>query len=435
VRRKEEDGRGRTALAAHTNRESGRVPPTSLAGLTARSDRLVSELLKWFSAEARDLPWRRTLDPYAIWVSEIMLQQTQVKTVVPYWERWMRRIPSIRELSRAKSETLHKLWEGLGYYGRVRHMQKAARLVMAKHGGVFPSAFEEILALPGVGRYTAGAICSIAFNQPKPILDGNVIRVLTRLFNIRGDPRSPEINSRLWAIAEELVRCASEFRSMPTSSGPASGNGSSPGSCSLFNQALMELGATICTPKKPRCPDCPVANACLARRYGQVEKLPESGRRPAVLRRYFIALVVQNGSCFLARRRPEGVVNGNLWEFPNSEARRALRSKPVSSSQPPALRPPVIAGTLAQLFGAAEKANVDGSVSAPPLRKRYRTTHLCTVKHSITRYRILLEVFHVHTPPSFAVRPADGKWLTLREMSRLPFCSAHKRILERLRDS
>src|SRR5205807_3201600 len=142
---------------------------------------LVRNLLEWFAENARNLPWRRTRDPYAIWVSEIMLQQTQVKTVLPYWQRWMRELPNIKALANADPQKIHKLWEGLGYYTRVRNLQKAAQLILQKHVGRFPENFEEVLALPGIGRYTAGAICSIAFNQPKPILDGNVIRLLTRL--------------------------------------------------------------------------------------------------------------------------------------------------------------------------------------------------------------------------------------------------------------
>src|SRR5262249_4034926 len=142
---------------------------------------IVRKLLKWFSGNARDLPWRRRTDPYAIWISEIMLQQTQVRTVIPFWERWMRTLPSIQSLAEADQQTLHKLWEGLGYYTRVRNLHKAARVITARHGGRFPEHFEDVLALPGIGPYTAGAICSIAFNQPRPVLDGNVIRVLTRL--------------------------------------------------------------------------------------------------------------------------------------------------------------------------------------------------------------------------------------------------------------
>ncbi|MGD0614791.1 MAG: A/G-specific adenine glycosylase, partial [Verrucomicrobiota bacterium] len=150
--------------------------------------RLVPALLSWYSQNARDLPWRRTRDPYAIWVSEIMLQQTQVKTVLSYWERWMRELPTIESLATASPEKIHKLWEGLGYYTRVRNLQQAARLILERHGGKFPESFDEVLELPGIGRYTAGAICSIAFDQPTPVLDGNVIRVMTRLFGIEKDP-------------------------------------------------------------------------------------------------------------------------------------------------------------------------------------------------------------------------------------------------------
>src|SRR5437868_2047191 len=166
---------------------------------------IVRSLLKWFGEAARDLPWRRTRDPYAIWISEIMLQQTQVKTVLPYWERWMRSLPDIESLAKARMETIHKLWEGLGYYTRVRNLQKAAQVIMEIHGGKFPRDFEAVLALPGIGRYTAGAICSIAFNQPTPILDGNVIRVLTRVFGIAENPKEKGANAKLWDLAEKLV--------------------------------------------------------------------------------------------------------------------------------------------------------------------------------------------------------------------------------------
>ncbi len=163
-------------------------------------------LIAWFEQNARDLPWRRTRDPYAIWVSEIMLQQTQVKTVIPYFERWMARLPSIRSLADAESETIHKLWEGLGYYTRVRNMQTTARQIVQEHGGVFPSKFEDVLGLAGIGPYTAGAICSVAFNLATPILDGNVLRVLTRRFGIRQNAKSKPTSRKLWNLATELVQ-------------------------------------------------------------------------------------------------------------------------------------------------------------------------------------------------------------------------------------
>ena len=188
-----------------------------LASKKPKPDFIVPLLLDWFAANARDLPWRRTRDPYAIWVSEIMLQQTQVKTVIPFWERWMRELPTIEAAAKAPSEKIHKLWEGLGYYTRVRNLQKAAQVIVEKHGGKFPENFDDVLALPGIGRYTAGAICSIAFNQPTPILDGNVIRVLTRIFGIAENPKEKKTNARLWQLAEELVTqrmqgCAKNFR-------------------------------------------------------------------------------------------------------------------------------------------------------------------------------------------------------------------------------
>ena len=169
---------------------------------------IVAPLLKWFAENARDLPWRRTQDPYAIWVSEIMLQQTQVKTVIPYWERWMNRLPDVAALANAREDTVIKLWEGLGYYSRVRNMQKAARLIPDEHGGRFPRDLAGVLALPGVGRYTGGAVCSIAFNQPEPIVDGNVTRVLARLLGIEESTKDKLVLERIWSAADDLVKHA-----------------------------------------------------------------------------------------------------------------------------------------------------------------------------------------------------------------------------------
>src|SRR5437763_4103813 len=171
-----------------------------------KQKKLVPILLSWFAQNARSLPWRRTRDPYAIWISEIMLQQTQVKTVIPYWRRWMRELPTVQSLSHARRERVLKLWEGLGYYTRANNLQKAARTIVDRHGGRFPEKYDDLVALPGIGRYTAGAVLSIAFNQPAPVLDGNVIRVLTRLFGIAENPREKKTGATLWALAETLVR-------------------------------------------------------------------------------------------------------------------------------------------------------------------------------------------------------------------------------------
>lgn len=366
------------------------------SGQARRLSRIVRRLLAWFDKNARDLPWRRTRDPYAIWVSEIMLQQTQVKTVLPYWERWMRELPSLEALAKAQPERVLKLWEGLGYYHRARNLQQAAQIVVACHDGKFPETFEDVRTLPGVGRYTAGAICSIAFNQPKPILDGNVIRVLTRLFGVGKNPHERVTNEKLWYLAEQLVsRAAVAERRHPS---PFAHH---PGACSLLNQALMELGALVCTPREPQCRLCPLHSMCVAYDRNRVDILPNLRRRAVQTARRFVAFVVKNRGRFLVRQRPAGVVNAHLWEFPNVEllenssdlqkaARSELQMKPVSF------------------------------------------TPLCTIKHSITRFRISLEVFCVASKVRSTQDGQSGRWLALREMQSLAFASAHRKILRRL---
>jgi len=360
--------------------------------------RLIRALLKWFGEAARDLPWRRTGDPYAIWVSEVMLQQTQVKTVLPYWERWMRALPSIEALAKARAQTIHKLWEGLGYYTRVRNMHKAAQVILKNHDGKFPQEFEAVLALPGIGRYTAGAICSIAFNQPTPILDGNVIRVVSRVFGIEGDPRGKETNRKLWALAGDLAReAASTVHRSRNQAGKRTTN-----SVSHFNQSLMELGALICTPRQPRCGVCPVAKACVARREGRVDELPNLPRRTPVTPRRFVAFIAHKGGRFLVRQRPAGVVNAHLWEFPNVEiGPNGFDAKRLALT----------------VLGMNPKA------AAP----------FCVIKHSITRYRITVEAFRVSgTIPRRNGSP-QSRWMHGSQMHRLPFASAHRKILDRLR--
>ncbi|MGN6552693.1 MAG: A/G-specific adenine glycosylase [Verrucomicrobiota bacterium] len=371
-----------------TNLKTGttRVRPL-LEGQNAKIRKLVSLQLHWFARNARDLPWRRTTDPYAIWISEIMLQQTQVKTVIPFWERWMRELPTIQALAMASSEKIHKLWEGLGYYTRVRNMQKAAQFIIAEHNGTFPRRFEDVLALSGIGRYTAGAICSIAFNQPQPILDGNVIRVLTRVFAIGENPRDKETNFRLWQVAEALVLNASQHS-----------DHASP--CSHLNQSLMELGALICSPRSPQCTECPLMDQCLAFQQNSVERFPNLGKRTEITERRFAAFVLKQHRRILVRQRPAGVVNAHLWEFPNIELESATDPKIAAEN----------------FLGFAPK-------SLKPL---------CRIRHSITRYRITLEAFVVDTLPKSFLTASPGVWLTGAELKQLSFPSAHKKILTRV---
>jgi A/G-specific adenine glycosylase len=318
-----------------------------------------------------------------------MLQQTQVKTVLPFWERWMRELPTIQSAAQADSHKIHKLWEGLGYYTRVRNLQKAAQRIVAQHDGKFPKRFEDILALPGIGRYTAGAISSIAFNEPTPILDGNVMRVLTRIFGITENPRDKKTNHQLWQIAEELVLHAND-KSRSTKF-----------ACSHLNQSLMELGALVCTPRNPQCASCPVKKLCVAFKENRVSELPNLGKREKATARTFVAFVVEHNGQFLVRRRPEGVVNAHLWEFPNLEI---LTQKTDQNGYDAFAR-------------AAKELGIEFHQARP----------ICTVKHSITRYRMTLEAFAVRSKRTLHI--TEAVWLSYPKLDSLPFTSAHRKIL------
>ena len=372
--------------------------------------KLVPAFLKWFGEHARDLPWRRTFDPYAIWISEIMLQQTQVKTVIPYWERWMDELPAAAALAAAPQDKVLKLWEGLGYYTRARNLQKAARVVMEQHGGKFPRDFAAVLELPGIGRYTAGAICSIAHDEPTAILDGNVIRVLTRLFGIEENPREKKTNARLWQLAGALVQHAHGRALQPQRPKVTAARQRRPtgmeNTCvrpaSFLNQSLMELGALICTPRQPRCAECPVRRQCVALRDNRVESLPNLGPRATVTARRFLAVAAECDGRWLVRQRPAGVVNAHLWEFPNVEL-------PVEGDG--------VAAAARKLIGAHRELKP-----------------LAQVRHSITRYRILLEAYRARVKGGGAAS-SQGRWLVFEELEHLAFTSAHRRVLEALRRS
>lgn len=354
--------------------------------------RLVRASLQWFRRNARDLPWRRTHDPYAIWVSEIMLQQTQVKTVIPYWERWMRDLPTLESLARARWPKVLKLWEGLGYYTRARNLHEAAKFIVGQRGGRFPTAFDEVLALPGVGCYTAGAICSIAYNQPKPVLDGNVTRVFTRLFGIRRDPKNRMTRELLWSLADRLVRAAAKE--------PARGRRN----CADLNQALMELGAVACTPRHPRCPDCPFKRHCAAFRDSHQDSATPQEKRAQPIPKHVVAFVVERNGRFLVRQRPAKVVNGQLWEFPNTEIGVGSDTRQNAMRELLGWR-----GQKVELF----------------LR----------LKHSITRYRITLDVFRLDAGQRSLHLGSGSRWCSPTQLQWLAFSSAHRRIVDRLQNA
>ena len=259
-------------------------------------------LLSWFAREGRDLPWRRTRDPYRIWLSEVILQQTRVAQGLEYYLRFTERFPDIAALAAAPEDEVLKLWQGLGYYSRARNLHAAARQVMSRFGGVFPATYGEVRALPGVGDYTAAAVCSIVYDAPCAVLDGNVYRVLARLFDI-GIPIDTTAGKRTFAELAQLQLDTSR-----------------PG---LYNQAIMDFGALQCTPAQPRCGDCPLAGRCLALAAGTVGVRPVKQGRAKVRDRWFNYLHVTCGDRTLLRRRGEGDIWEGLYEFPLIETDKA----------------------------------------------------------------------------------------------------------------
>lgn len=253
-------------------------------------------LLPWYRKYKRDLPWRRDREPYHVWVSEIMLQQTRVEAVIGYYERFLNTLPDIESLAKADPEQLHKLWEGLGYYSRVRNLQKAAQQVMEQHGGSFPGTHEEIRALAGIGPYTAGAIASICFELPKAAVDGNVLRILSRML---ADDRPIDKESTKAAMAAALEEIYPQ------------------GSCGDFTQALMELGATVCTPKSPKCEICPASRFCRAYAEGRMTEFPvKSPKKEKRIEQKTVLILDCGGEIALCKRGDTGLLAG-LWELPN----------------------------------------------------------------------------------------------------------------------
>lgn len=342
-------------------------------------------LLAWYDRARRDLPWRRTQDPYAIWISEAMLQQTRVETVIPYWERFLARFPDVGSLAGADLDDVLGVWQGLGYYSRARNLHRAAGVVMEEHGGRLPDDAEGLRSLPGVGRYTAGAVASIAFDRPEPVLDGNVARVLARLLEIREDVKRTAVATRLWEMAAHLV------------DGPRPGD---------LNQALMELGATLCTPRSPRCGACPVSARCAARASGDPEAIPaRSPKRPVPRIHAACALVARRGRLLAVRRPPEGLMGG-LWELPGGDLEAAETRRPARA--------------LSRLLGERVGLRVAG------LRKRGQ------VEHVFTHRRLLLHVYRAaEVEGRVRLRGPDGhRWVSREGLAQLPQSVLMRKALE-----
>ncbi len=356
-----------------------------VATLPDAADRraLRRRLLAWYDAHARDLPWRRNRDPYAVWLSEIMLQQTQVETVKAYFERFLLTFPTIKSLARADEHDVLRLWEGLGYYRRARHLHRAAQIIMAEHGGRFPREPAAVRRLPGVGRYTAGAILSIAFDAREPILEANTMRLLARLLAYGGDPRSTAGQRLLWAAADALL--------------PQRGAG-------RFNQAMMELGSRLCTPRTPRCEECPLALMCRTNQQGrQQEILPPKSKPPQEAVREAAVLARHRGRVLLLRW-PEGRRWAGLWDFPRF---------PIQAEKPAAVRRE-LAENVFSLTGAQIASG----------------RQVATLTHSVTRFRITLECYEADVLSSVrnAASKVETRWVRPAELNDYALSSTGRKL-------
>ncbi len=344
----------------------------------------ITVLLEWFSSNKRDLPWRKTKDPYKIWVSEIMLQQTQVQTVIPYYYRFLERFPTLHSFVNAPDDEVMKAWEGLGYYSRVRNMQAAARTIIADHRGEFPDNQEGLLKLKGFGPYTSASVASLAFGQQVVAVDGNVKRVISRLFAIRADISKPQTFKEITACARSL--CVKH---------PAG----------VFNEAMMELGAVICTPKSPDCNACPLSNDCRAFQRRLIDQIPFKPKK-APVPHYTIAVgVVTNskGDLLIALRPKDGLL-GNLWEFPGG---KQTPDETLEECCKRELR---------------EELGIDVSPTRP----------LTPVKHAYSHFKITLHAF-ICTLESGTPEPKASqaiKWVAPRDLNRYAFPKANKALLK-----
>lgn len=360
-----------------------------------------AKLKKWYAANARDLPWRQTNDPYRIWISEIMLQQTTVAAVIPYFERFLQQFPTVSSLASAEPSEVLRLWEGLGYYSRARNIHKAAQVIVDEYNGQFPEDVDTLQQLPGIGRYTAGAIVSFGFDQRAPIVEANTLRLYSRLIGFEGDPRSSEGQNLLWDFAEAIL--------------PRTNPGN-------FNQALMELGGTLCSIKEPKCNLCPVRQNCIALQKGKQNRIPIPRKRPEITSVIEACVAVRKGSLFLLRKCGESERWAGMWDFPRFE----ISESESEWSSILSITKHKENNTTNQLF---QTGTIPKTLSSQLESQVHQSTGItCNIselkmmlKHSVTRYRIQLacltaEYEHGRLPVSREML----KWATRKELKSLP---------------
>lgn len=342
----------------------------------------------WYRQKAAALPWRASKDPYRVWLSEVMLQQTQVTTVIPYFERFTQAFPTVEDLATADQDTVLKLWEGLGYYSRARNMHRTAKEVVAIYGGQFPATAETLMTLPGIGRYTAGAIASIAFGEQAPVLDGNVIRVFSRIFDIDEDVTQPATQNNLWELAERLVP------------------DENPGD---YNQALMELGRTVCKPRNPACNECPIRDYCLAFQRGVQDERPIKKKKSPTPHYDVTAGLIRNAQDeLLIAKRPDDKLLGGLWEFPGGKQDEDETLEACLQRE------------------LEEELGIQVEVGALFIK----------VRHAYTHFKITLHVFACTFLPEGgdpqAIQCADWQWVTEAELGKYAFSAADRQVIDAL---
>lgn len=356
---------------------------------TRQCSRIRAKLIDWFATAARELPWRSEPTPYRVWVSEIMCQQTQIATVLPYFERFVKRYPDAVALAAADEHELMRMWEGLGYYRRARSMHAAAKQIVAEHGGQFPMCFQDALSLPGIGRYTAGAILSISDNQTLPILEGNTLRVFSRLIGLRDAVDDKQSQDLLWTFATKLLPPPSAVTDR--ASGPAA-----------INQAAMELGALVCTPREPKCLICPLATCCVANARGWQTEIPvKSTKIVYEPRAEYAALIADAAGRWLVRQIPAGARFAGMWDFPKAG--------------------PPEAHSLDE-FTRWLAAQIGGRLTMGE--------QVTSMKHAVTKYRITLHVHHATRRRGKL--PAPWSFHTADELKHLPMSTTGRRLLDRL---
>ena len=358
-------------------------------------------ITRWYSGAKRHLPWRETRDPYAIWVSEIMLQQTQVATVIDYYDRFLQHFPSVASLAEASEPEVLTLWSGLGYYRRARQLHAAAKLIQRDYHGQFPTEFDQVLALPGVGRYTAGAITSFAYDSRRPILEANTIRLFSRLIALREDPKLADSQTQLWEFAEAIL---------PRRNGSAD-----------INQAVMELGSLICTPTNPSCPACPLADMCPTHALGLQAEIPPPKPKKQVSEQSHILLVLHSRGRFLMRQNQKGEWWEGLWDFPRTNVDRvpAWLARLEQSSE----------------FSAARRAKLETIIESQLGLACQLVGWVRTLQHSVTRYRIKLYCFEASIGNEFDATSLDGKWkwVAAKQLDALPKTSTANKLVQQLR--